>query len=190
MYIHVSKRWLALFCSMFATLLTACGPMQIRDARTATWVPIQAGSLEVHRDIRIPGGRARIFFQDGVLSSGINEFKPFCWLEVATLEAQDQSVHPDSFTIIQVSGGTEEIVESGPLMLAALHGVAMTALDSDNGGPSRITRLLNFSLHSNLQPDVRRLTCGGAFEEPSDADAPTVQEIAVVLGEYAALMLR
>lgn len=171
-------------------LLQACTPMQIRNTQTGTWVPIQAGTLEVRRDITIPAGRTRAFFQGGMQVSGINEFKPFCQLEVSTLLDKPQTVHPDSFTITRVGGKAEQVVEAAPVMLAALDGFFVQMGNDNGGGPSRITQMLNFRLHSDHQPDVRRLSCGGAFDDPWDADAPTVQDIATALGDYATLMVR
>ena len=58
------------------------------------------------------------------------------------------------------------------------------------GGLSREMQVYVFSLQSERQPDVRFLICGGAFDDPADADAPTRQDIAAALGDYGTLTLQ
>ena len=181
---------LAVACCLGVPLLQACGPLTVRDAQTGAWVPIQAAAFEVHRDIAIPSGRARTFFQNGKQVSHINEFKSFCQLEISTLQEHVQTVHPDRFTVTRVGRSMEEIVKARTVMLAALDGFALGESSDDSGGPTRITQMFRFHLHSDRQPDVRSISCGGAFDDPADADAPTVQEIAADLGDYATLVLQ
>ena len=189
---HIYNRglYLAVACCLGVPLLQACGPLTVKDAQTGAWVPIQAAALEVHRDITIPSGRARIYFQNGKQVSGINEFKSFCQLEITTLQEHVQTVRPDRFTVTRVGRSMEEIVEARSITLAALDNFALGEGSDDGGGPTRITQMFRFRLHSDRQPDVRSLSCGGAFDDPVDADAPTMQEIAADLGDYATLELR
>jgi len=177
-------------CCLGVPLLQACGPLTVKDAQTGAWVPIQAAALETHRDITIPSGRARTYFQNGKQVSHINEFQSFCQLEITTLKDHAQIVHPDKFTVTRVGRSMEEIVEARSITLAALDNFALGEGSDDGGGPTRITQMFRFRLHSDRQPDVRSLSCGGAFDDPSDADAPTVQEIAADLGDYATLELQ
>lgn len=178
-------RLAAVFC-LGVPMLQSCGPMTVRDARTGAWVPMQAAVLDVHRDIVIPGGHTRAFFQNGAPVPHINEFQPFCQLEVNTLKEQARSVHPDRFTVTRVGRSIKEVVEARPVMLAMLGGFALTHDD----GPSRVTQMFSLRLHSERQPDVRGLACGGAFDAPGHAYAPTMQEIAVALGDFATLALK
>lgn len=172
-------------------LLPACGPMTALDAQRGAWVPIQPATLEIHRDITIPAERTRAFFQDGAQVSAINEFKPFCQLEITTLKTSAQTVHPGTFTVVRVGSSMQEIVQTTSLQVAALDGFLLAdSPDGGSGGPSRITRMLIMTLRSDAQPDVRRLDCGGAFDDPFDADPPTLQEIAAVLGGYATLVVK
>lgn len=171
-------------------LLPACGPMSVLDAQRGAWVPIQAATLEILRDITIPAERTRAFFQDGAQVPGINEFKPFCQLEITTLRDTARTVRPGSFTVVSVGSKMQEVVQAAPLQVAALDGFVLFADTEDGGGPSRITRMLIMALRSDAQPDVRRLDCGGAFDDPFDADPPTLQEIAAALGGYATLVVK
>lgn len=183
------RKHLLLVCLLGIPLLQACGPLQIRDTQTGNWIPFQAGTLELHRDIHIPGEHTRTFFQGGAQLPHINEFKPFCQLEVNRLREEPQTVQADTFAITRVGGKTETVVALTPALVASLD-TNLAVLDRNDGGPLRITQILYFRLHSNRQPDVRELACGGAFDSPGNAAAPTLQEIAAALGDNATLTLR
>lgn len=173
-------------CATALLLMQACTAMQVRNAQTGAWVPIQGGTLEIHRDVEIGAGRARTFFQDGVPAHGINEFKPFCQIEVSTLRETAQTIQPDSFAVTPVGGRFEQVVERLPVQVAGLFiGVGSGGSMSGSDGPSRVSHVLYFRLHSPKQPDVRGFACGGAFDDPGNADAPTLQDIANALGAYA-----
>jgi hypothetical protein len=42
---------------------------------------------------------------------------------------------------------------------------------------------------SDLPPDVMRLTCRGAFDEPWDVESPSINEMRTSLGDYARIVL-
>jgi hypothetical protein len=179
---------LSLLLLLITPLLQACGPLQIRDVQTGNWIPFHTGTLELHRDINIPAERTRAFFQDGAQVSRINEFKPFCQLEVTNLRTDTQTVQADSFAITRVGRQTETVVVTEAIQVASLENIA--GLVRGDGGPLRVTEILYFQLRSERQPNARELACGGAFDSPGNADAPTLQEIAAALGEHATLTLR
>ncbi len=60
---------------------------------------------------------------------------------------------------------------------------------SGEGGVTRHTQVFLFRLHSERQPQVRQLNCGGAFEDPGLAQWPTLQDITRALGDHATLRL-
>jgi hypothetical protein len=59
-----------------------------------------------------------------------------------------------------------------------------------DASPADIFLGYHFWLHSDNQPDVLRMTCRGVFAEPWEAEYPTLEEIAVALGDYAELQGR
>ena len=96
----------AFFTLLFSLhwLLSACGPTTIKDLATQTYIPIQGWALELNQDVVIPAGRTRIFFQEGRLLTGINEYEPHCQLRVRDISDQPRSVQSDRFTIDKVFG--------------------------------------------------------------------------------------
>lgn len=165
-------------------LLHGCGPLTIRDAATGSHRPIQRGSFELHKEVQVPAGRTRVFFQDGELRPGINEFRPHCQLEVNSLRDRPQTVQADVFSITRLSTRSDQVVLRGPLQTAALAHFGI-----GDGGESRRMFVYLFGLHSDRQPDVRALNCGGAFDDPGLAERPTLQEIGAALGAYGTLTL-
>ena len=171
-------------------LLAGCGPLAIRDAERNAYVPARAGTFELHREIAIRGGRTRAYLQGGAVVAGVNEFRPHCQLEVNSLQDTPRIVAADTFTVTRVSTRTDQVVQSAPLQLAAAPHYRAAPFFYNDGGELRRMYAYLFFLHSDRQPDVRVLTCGGAFDTPGLAERPTLQEITESLGTYGTLTLR
>lgn len=172
-------------------LLLACGPMTIKDAAKQSYIPIQGWILELHQDVVIPPRRTRVFFQEGRMLYGINDYKPHCQLRVRNISEQPQAVHADRFTIDNVYGAEDTIVSSDLIRLAAAGGTVIAG-GGGNGGGNGETRLMYFyfmGLHAEKQTNVTYLVCGGALEDPAFAAYPTIQEIRAAMGDYATLIL-
>jgi hypothetical protein len=169
-------------------LLSACGPMTIKDTATHTFVPIQDWVLELHQDVTIPPNRTRVFFQDGRVVYGINEYEPHCQLRVRPISEQPQPVHADRFTIEKVFGTVDSIVSNGAIRLAAAGTAVVMGGGGGGDGPSQVIYFYFMGLHSDRQPDVSYLVCGGALNDPALARYPTLQEIRAALGDRATLV--
>jgi hypothetical protein len=172
-------------------VLSACGPATIKDTATHSYIPIQGWMLELNRDVTIPPGRTRVFFQNGTLTRGVDDFEPHCQLRVRDLSNQPQTVHADRFTIGKVFGTSGSIVSSGHILLAAAGDVLIGAGDGDGGddGEGRLTYFYVMPLHSDKQPNVTYFVCGGAMVQPELADYPTLQDIRSSTGDYVTLVL-
>jgi hypothetical protein len=176
-----------------AWLLAACGPLLIRNEATREYVPLRNASLELHRDVVVPPDRARVFFQDGVAQSAINEYRPHCELTVRNLVDQPQTIHADHFTVERVSSDIVRVVDSGGVVVALSADIQLASGDGggDGGGDGegRLMKIYTLYLHSDRQPDVLSLVCGGAFNLPALAARPSLQDIDSALGDYATLQL-
>lgn len=180
----------ALVVAACLLVLHGCGPLVIRDESTGAYATVRGGRFELHEDITIHADRTRAYLQDGVIVAGVNEFRPHCQLEVNTLRGSPQTVTADVFAITRIGTRTDQVVQSAPLQLAARGEIAHWVLDPLDGGESRRMYVYIFYLHSDRQPDVRALTCGGAFDSPGLAELPTLGEIAQALGRHGTLSLR
>lgn len=186
----MSNACFAIFMTISLLYLHGCGPALIRDGATGAYAAASSGVLELHKDITIRAGRTRAYLQGGAIVAGVNEFLPHCQFEINTLSGSPRTVHPDSFAITRIGTRTDQVVQATPLQLAALDGIAHRPFDHFDGGEMRRMYVYIFRLHSDRQPDVRALICGGAFDSPGLAVFPTRWEIAQALGHYATLSLR
>ena len=140
---------------------------------------LEPGSLlELHRDLEIPPGMARVFFQRGkvVPKGGINQYEPSCDIEVRDLSQEVQIIRKGIFPIEREQFGREAVADSGGLKLAFSGGLWM-------GGGFSVFRFRRFWLQSEDQPQVMRMTCRGTWEEIVRARPPTLPEIMIALGE-------
>lgn len=96
---------------------------------------------------------------------------------------------PGSFAARPFGERLEQVVTRppAPLMSASW---TLGGFVGRNDGPSSVTDVLYFRLHSPAQPDVRGFACGSGFDDPSRVEAPTPQEIEAALGDYATLVPR
>ena len=163
--------------------------MTIKDATNQSYIPIQGWVLELHKDIDIPPRRTRVFFQEGRMLYGINDYKPHCQLRVRDISEQSQSVHADRFTIDNVYGAEDEIVSNDRIRLAAAGGAVIAGGNGGGNGENRLMYFYFMGLHAEKQTNVTYLVCGGALEDPAFAKYPTIQEIRAAMGDYATLIL-
>lgn len=169
-------------------LLTACSTMTIKDEATRSYIPMQGWVLELHRDVSIPPQRARVFFQDGRLQYGVNEYRPHCHISVRRLSAQDQTVHAGRFSIEKVYGRVGEVVTGDHIQLAAAGSADIMAEGGNGNGEGLKIYSYIMKLRSDQQPQVTHLVCGGVADMPALADYPTLQDIVNALGDYATLI--
>jgi hypothetical protein len=170
-----------------AALLAGCPQQTVRTNMQSNDYRTLAGSrLQLLQPLDIPPGRTRLFIQHGKVLQGnsADQYDTQCNFEVEDLSKQVQRIEPDSFLIERVQALTEPVVLTRPVMVAALGGVASLAGVGDDGA-SDIFQGYNFWLSSARQPQVMRLTCVGAYDTPSDARAPTLQEIRKTLAGIA-----
>ncbi|MEE8428139.1 MAG: hypothetical protein V3S33_01375 [Gammaproteobacteria bacterium] len=135
--------------------------------------------MVLHRAVVIAPGYARVYFQNGQAAPATNEFEPYCRLELRQVLPIPQTIHPDEFVITKVAYDTTHVAAVFGLKLA--HG--------GGGGVSDIIKVWRMRLHSEQQPDVLHLVCGGAVNAPSRARTPSVTQIRAALGSYASLRL-
>jgi hypothetical protein len=176
-----------------AWLLAACGPLLIRNETTRDYVPLSNASIELHRGVVVPAGMARVFFQEGVAQTAIDEYRPHCELTVRNLADRPQTIHADHFTVVRVTSDIVHVATSGGVVVAVSADFQLTSGggggDSGGDGEGRLMKIYTLYLHSDRQPNVLSLVCGGAFNLPAQATRPSLQDIKTALGDYATLQL-
>lgn len=187
------RGWRGIGALSAALLVAACGPLLIRNEATRNYVPLHNARLELHRDVVVPPERARVFFQQGMVQSGVNEYQPHCELTVRSLVDRPQTIHADRFTVERVSADIVHVVSAGDVVVSVNVDFQLTSGDGggDSGGDGegRQMKIYTLYLHSDRQPEVLSLVCGGAFNLPALASRPSLQDIETALGNYATLEL-
>ena len=165
---------------LVAMSLVACAQSLSIRGENGALVPLMGSTLVLHQDITIPPNRTRAYFQKGrQVPSGTGEFEPFCQVEVKKLLDTPQTVMADTFTVTKVSWNAETVVDAGLLRLAGV-GIGGGIMES-----SPISNVFRMWLHSDRQPEVLFLICGGAFDDPIRVRDPTLADIRGTFGDIA-----
>ena len=169
-------------------VLSACAT-QIPKDTASPYYQVPAGSLvRINRVIEIPPQRTRLFIQHGRLSAGFDHYTPNCNIEV--FKRDDfavQYVEPGGYRITRVQRSQVEVVQAEPLQLAALDSPLLLALEGGDGNAS-----IYEGYHLWLEgpdPNVMRLSCRGAYADPSEAYPPSIDQIRQALGGLITLEL-
>jgi len=168
--------------------LSGCALVEVEPDPASPFYAVPEGSvLEIHHPIAIPAGRTRTWLQRGGVVAGQDWWHPACNLEITTLDhEQRQTVEPGRFDVIRVQAMEDFAgrgVPAGGLMRAAFRA------DYDTGGTTWMWRGHHLWLSSAEQPDVRRLTCVGAYARPHEVRPPSIEQIRDALGPVASLHL-
>ena len=144
-------------------------------------------SFVLHQDVRIPPRQAHVAFQRGASEPGAGEFAPHCELAVRQVLEDAQTVRAGVFEITGIHGVTRYVNRRNmELQLAAADGFQLLADDTGEW----IMLAYQFALHSDGQPDVLYLLCGGAYGFPYFARYPDLEDIRLALGEVGSLTFR
>lgn len=168
-------------------LLSGCAGADRSDPGSPYWRPPVGSVVQLHRELTVRPGAARVFLQQGkvVGLAGLDQSTPSCNFELEAVSEQPQVIAPGSFLVTRVWGQRGEIVQDGPGRLAG----AMLAESTDNGGTTMILHQVHLRLQSQQQPGVRNLTCRGGLDEPWLARPPSVQDMQQACGEVVTLHL-
>ena len=178
-----------LLLALIFLLLAGCARLQssVTSPDSIYFRPPVGSVVELHQDLRVPPQRTRVFIQSGQVlpGGGPNTFHPSCNFEVRELVTEGQVIAAGRFTVEQVRRGSESVVHSGQVRLAALQ---LSGIRLFSDAPS-IMRYYHFNLHSEQQPQVMRLTCRGGLDDSPRAEFPTWPEMQQALGEVASFIL-
>ncbi|MEW8340607.1 MAG: hypothetical protein AB2688_15905 [Candidatus Thiodiazotropha taylori] len=146
---------------------------------------IPVGSKVVLKQpLEVSAYRTRLFLQLGetMQLEDFDRYKANCNFEVTSLTDGVQTIQPQTFTIERVQGLMVEVVDG-----EAEYRFIPAGLD-DQGTPM-VTQGYHFWLDSSEQPEVRRLSCRGAFDDMWAAQPPSIEEIQQSIGNLAELQL-
>ena len=164
--------------------LSACQSGLLVSTGDRHFQELSATSFALHQDIRIPPRQAHASFQRGAREPGAGEFAPHCELEVRQVREEAQTVRAGVFDITGIRGFTHYVKRPNErVQLAAVDGFQLASDDSGEW----IMLAYHFTLHSDEQPDVMRLICGGAYNYPYYARYPDLEDMRLALGDAGTL---
>lgn len=163
---------------LLATLLSACQvgvgiryPDQVTSDNQ-----YEITHFFLNKPFPIRADRASEYIQDGKITRywNLSEYYPHCIFELRTVSDLARTVSPDTFNVTGIHRDRFMARNKRKIMLASL----VQGGDGDNMLMSTTT----YSLHSDKQPDVFRLSCQ-QLDEPYRARHVYNSEIVEVLGE-------
>ena len=173
-----------------AFLLYGCLSTQARVSWDNTYgIPVNS-TISLLQPLTISAQDTQVFIQYGkaVYSSGYtygyDQYYPFCFFEVQDIAQAEQTILVDNFIVTEVFQDETQFVQATPTRMASLITV------SANYTVPMIVQTMTMRLHSDKQPQVKKLVCGGGFDHPPFAKLPTIKEIEVALGDIAQLKIQ
>ena len=175
---------------LLTLLLTGCAAH--REAWNKIYgIPVNS-TVAVMQPLTIPVRDTQVFIQEATsrhpqgIPGSYNSYYPFCYFEVADISNAPQSIEPGTFTITAVrQDETEIIARAGPGRLVVQPSIG----GQGDAGLRMIYRMFEMRLHSDEQPQVKKLVCSGGFDIESWAKLPKLKEIEQALGNVARLEL-
>lgn len=174
-----------------AALLAGCqatGPV----GPSSPYYKVPAGSIvTLNRKVTIPAHTAGVYIQDGRVIehkqlNPVNEYYVYCRLEVNDVKDTPQTIVPDTFMVHRVGSRRDEVSRQVPLYASL--GMDFGFGGDDDGGPMLEIWSVDLYLHSDNQPQVRRLACQH-WVYSYEGEYPTVTSIQKTLGDVMTLKL-
>ena len=165
-------------------VLGACQSAPMTLDEDSTLYPPPAGSrFTLLQELSIPAHSAHVDLQGGktVSLSKLNQYHPYCRLEVQDVRETPQSLRPDEFLVKRVYRQITDMAGQRP-------GFIRVQKVSDDGGPTILIYHTVFELSSARQPQVRWLTCEH-WDRPALGDHLSLRQIRTALGAYFSIML-
>ncbi|MFV1992574.1 MAG: hypothetical protein ACC635_01605 [Acidiferrobacterales bacterium] len=146
--------------------------------------------LKLNKAIVIPGETASLHIQDGEPKpqqlNPVENYRPYCVIEVRNRLAATQTIKPDIFTITRVFLN-EEFVSLLPKIASLTMTASYPGLYLGAGGVTAVSYVTEIYLESDTQPDVVRLSCK-QWDDPMVGGHLTLQEIKLALGELITIL--
>lgn len=166
-------------------LLGACqsAPTTFNE-NSASYPPPVGTHFTLKQNLVIPADSAHVNLQGGQTVSlhKLNQYHPYCRLDVQDVRETPQTLMPDDFLVKRVNRQTTDIVaqESG---LMRVRRVA-----DNSGGPTFMIYRTIFDLQSARQPQVRRMTCE-QWDRVALGNHVSLRQIRTALGDYFGVTL-
>jgi hypothetical protein len=127
-------------------------------------------ALELMRDLTVPAGSARAYFQGGAQVAAVDRYEPYCELETTELSDGNLRLVPDLFQVTRVMRRRVSDENTG-----APAGI-------DLFGSSDIFHETHMWLGSDRQPEARLLICRSWSQNVGQGGYLVVREMQAIVG--------
>ncbi len=135
-------------------LLGGCAGLSSPDPASPHYAYSAGWTVQLNRALLIPADAATVRLQYGriVPRNGVQDYDPFCVVELNTVRETGQTLRPGRFEVWRVTRSVSTIA-------AAASSFVKTGLGSDHGAPSFLYFKTEFRLRDAAQPELRGMTC-------------------------------
>lgn len=135
-------------------LLGGCAGLESPDPASPYYAYTHGWVVQLKQPLTIEPGAATVRLQYGriVPRNGVQEYDPFCVVELNTVHDEAQTLQPGHFEVRRVTRSVRTIV-------AAASPFVKAGLAVDNSPPSLLYFKTEFRLRDANQPNLRGMTC-------------------------------
>lgn len=175
------------FALLGMLLLGGCAGLQSADPASPYYRYSTGWTAQLSRPLTIPAEAATVRLQYGriVPRNSVQEHDPFCVVELDTVRADPQILHPGRFEVWRVTRRVS------PVSAAAKSPLLRTKAIDDEGDPSFLYFITAFRLRDPAQPNLRGMTCAWNQMAPGNWMSMrhlTLDEIRLALGDWISLI--
>lgn len=169
-----------------ALLLGGCAGLASPDPASPYYAYTTGWTVQLHRALQIPADAATVRVQYGriVPRNGVQEYDPFCVVELNTVRETEQTLQPGRFEVWRVTRSVSTVA-------AVPSPFVKTALMVDGDEPTFLYFKTEFRLRDPAQPDLRGMTC--MWDQMAPGNRPwmrhlTLDDIRQALGDWMTLV--
>ncbi len=167
-------------------LMGGCAGLESPDPASPYYAYSTGWAVQLNRALQIPADAATVRLQYGriVPRNSVQEYDPFCVVELNTVRDEAQTLQPGRFEVWRVTRSVSTIAAAASPFIKA-------ALVVDNSQPSFLYFKTEFRLRDAAQPDLRGMTC--MWDQMAPGNRPlmrhlTLDEIRSAVGDWMTLI--
>ncbi len=167
-------------------LLGGCAGLQSPDPASPYYAYAPGWAVQLNRPLTIPPDAATVRLQYGriVPRNSVQEYAPFCVVELNTVRAEAQTLQPGRFEVWRVTRSVSPVA-------AAASPFVKARFVADDGDPTFLYFKTEFRLRDAAQPDLRGMSCAWNQMAPGNRALMrhlTLDEIRQALGGWMSLI--
>jgi hypothetical protein len=167
-------------------LLGGCAGLQSPDPASPYYAYPAGWGVQLNRPLQIPPDAATVRLQYGkiVPRNSVQEYDPFCVVELDTVRSEVQTLQPGRFEVWRVTRSVSPVA-------AAASPFVRAAYVDDDGDPTFLYFKTEFRLRDPAQPNLRGMSCAWNQMAPGNRALMrhlTLAEIRQAVGDWITLI--